>query len=58
MNNEKQPQGIQPKRMHQEIRFVEVSAAITRYMEAGYKVPSEWINEYNELIVNLSTTEE
>ena len=44
--------------MHQEIRFVEVSAAITRYMEAGYKVPSEWINEYNELIVNLSTTEE
>jgi hypothetical protein len=49
-NLTKPPLGLMPIRIHQENRFDEVCAAITRYYNAGLKIPIEWIVEYNELI--------
>lgn len=31
-------------------RFNDVCGAISRYWDAGFKIPVEWIEEYNELI--------
>lgn len=44
------PIGLKPKSIHDALRFHEVQAAIFRYIEGGYKIPVEWIEEYNELI--------
>ncbi len=46
----KPPIGLVPKFIRQEQRLKEVKEAINRYFEAGLEIPTEWIEEYNELI--------
>jgi hypothetical protein len=48
----KPPIGIMPKYIWESKRQRELSDAINRYLEAALPVPSEWIEEYNELIKN------
>ena len=45
----KHPIGIKPMYLWKEDRWHELSKAICRYAEAGYTVPIEWVNEYNQL---------
>ncbi len=47
----KPPLGLKPKWINQKERFNEVCGAISRYYEAGLKIPIEWVVEYNELVV-------
>lgn len=44
------PLGLRPKWAAQQERYFEVCGAISRYYNAGKKIPLEWIEEYNELI--------
>lgn len=46
----KPPLGLIPKRIRQQERFLEICEAISRYYNAGEKIPIEWIKEYNELV--------
>ena len=47
---EKPPPGLMPKKIYCEHRLSDVCAAISRYYNAGLKIPIEWIKEYNELL--------
>lgn len=47
---ERPPLGLIPRWVKDEQRYIEVCAAISRYYNAGKKIPIEWIEEYNELI--------
>jgi len=44
---EKPPIGLKPKWLHDEQRQKECKEAIERYVNAGRKVPQEWLDEYN-----------
>jgi len=44
------PIGLMPKKLHQEKRFYDVCSAIARHYSAGFKIPIEWVEEYNELL--------
>jgi len=44
------PLGLVPKDVCEEKRFYEVCSAISRYYSAGFKIPLEWVEEYNELL--------
>lgn len=46
----KPPLGIIPKSIHQTERFSALCDAISRYWEAGFKIPIKWIEEHNELL--------
>lgn len=46
----KPPLGITPRYIHDEARRQELGEAITRYIEAGLAISTDWVNEYNELI--------
>ena len=46
----KPPLGLTPKKIWQEERLEQVSAAVQRYYEAGLEIPLDWIVEYNELV--------
>lgn len=46
----KPPIGIIPKWMHDEIRRDSIKDAIARYLDAGLKIPEEWVSEYNSYI--------
>lgn len=46
----KPPLGLTPKWVIQEARYFDVCGAISRYYNAGLKIPIEWIEEYNELV--------
>lgn len=50
---EKPPIGLIPKRFAIEDRYKEVCGAISRYYEAGLQIPVEWIEEYNELVIQI-----
>jgi DNA-directed RNA polymerase subunit RPC12/RpoP len=43
------PLGIEPKWVHRSRRLSELSKVIERYIKEGFTVPTEWIEEYNEL---------
>tara|TARA_B110000093_G_C12840983_1_gene355223 strand:- start:625 stop:798 length:174 start_codon:yes stop_codon:yes gene_type:complete len=47
----KPPIGLRPKRISDKERLNEVRGAIVRYYDAELKIPVEWIEEYNELII-------
>jgi hypothetical protein len=47
--SKKPPIGLMPKRIWETQRFEDVSAAIQRYLEAGFVVPDEWLYEYSRL---------
>jgi hypothetical protein len=53
----KPPIGLVPKFVWKERRLCEVKAAIQRYLDAGCRVPPEWIAEYNELIREVDDDE-
>jgi len=44
------PIGLKPRFIVTEERLEEVKEAIERYIENGFKVPAEWIEEYNDLL--------
>ena len=44
------PLGLRPRSVVMALRFQEVCEAIKRYWDAGFKLPIEWIEEYNELL--------
>lgn len=46
----KPPIGIEPKYVHDKKRLMELCCAITRYLQAGFAVPLEWVEEYNQLL--------
>lgn len=48
------PQGIIPRREHDQRRANEIHQAVNRYMDAGLPVPKEWFDEYNELVFRAS----
>ena len=46
----KPPIGIEPKYIHDEFRLSNLNACIVRYIEAGYPIKVEWVEERNEII--------
>ena len=44
----KPPRGIAPKKIYDDNRFVELSAAIRRYYNTETPIPVEWVEEWNE----------
>lgn len=51
--NERPPLGLRPRHIADKQRQIEIADAITRYVDAGYKIPLIWIDEYNELADRL-----
>ena len=47
----KPPIGIMPKWVHDAFRLQAVRDCIERYLEAGLMVRVEWIEEYNQLVM-------
>ena len=52
---EQPPLGLKPKWLHNEQRMEEIREAIIRYSKKGKSIPSEWVNEYNALIMEAKT---
>jgi hypothetical protein len=50
----KPPIGIQPKYIWKSKRIVDLSFAIERYRVANLPIPIEWVEEYNELLREVS----
>jgi len=50
----KPPLGLKPRRVNDFHRREDVKAAIARYEEDGRRVPSEWVDELNELDIVLA----
>ncbi|GGF88271.1 hypothetical protein [Paenibacillus abyssi] len=48
--NVKPPIGLVPRFVRDEQRRIEIQNAITRYLDAGIRIPTDWITEYNELV--------
>lgn len=46
---QKPPLGLKPKNIHDEERMSDIAQAISRYIEAVKTIPTEWVEEYNEL---------
>jgi len=47
---EKPPLGLKPRFIHDQQWANEIGGAIIRRLEAGYPIPIEWVEEYNELL--------
>lgn len=45
----KPPIGVMPRYMWDRKRQKDLADAMERYLEAGMKIPAEWIEEYNEI---------
>ena len=45
----KPPIGVMPRDMWDRERQKDLADAMARYLEAGMKIPAEWIEEYNEI---------
>lgn len=45
----KPPLGVMPRDIWDRKRKEELAEAMARYLEAGMKIPTEWIEEYNEI---------
>ena len=48
--SEKPPIGLKPRFIHDASRLKEITEACSRFMEASYPIPTEWIDEYNEIV--------
>ncbi len=48
---DKPPIGIMPRKLYEIYRAEELSAAIQRYEQVGYRVPEEWRQELAELAI-------
>jgi len=51
---EKPPLGLKPRYIAVEHRLAEINEAVVRYIDANYKIPSEWLEEREELIEYLA----
>ena len=49
-NRGKPPIGLQPRKLHEEQRIADISAAIIRYVAKGNLVPLEWLDELYDLV--------
>ena len=47
--SKKPPLGVMPREIWNRKRQKDLTDAMARYLEAGMKIPSEWIEEYNEI---------
>jgi len=45
--------GVKPRSIHDEQRAEELSGAIMRYIQANRRIPTEWLEEYNELLKKM-----
>lgn len=45
----KPPLGVMPRDIWDRKRQEELAEAMERYLEAGMKIPTEWLEEYNEI---------
>lgn len=50
MGSKKPPLGAIPKTVWDVTRLEELSKVIGKYLEGGWKIPGEWVDEYNELV--------
>ena len=41
--------GVMPRELWNRQRQKDLADAMVRYLEAGMKIPAEWIEEYNEI---------
>jgi len=48
------PNGLIPRFIREENRRDEIVAAMNRYTTAGCRIPTEWLEEYNDLVRNGS----
>lgn len=48
------PIGLRPRRIVELERTQEIEAAMKRYLEGKKPIPTEWIEEYNELTARLN----
>ena len=48
--NKTPPMGIMPRRLWDESRTLDLLEAMRRYVEAGKKVPVDWLNELHDLL--------
>lgn len=65
MKNKKPPLGLRPRNMGEQVNIFdrkdEIKNAISRYVESDKMVPTEWLNEYNDIchqILDASKIEE
>lgn len=54
MKISKPPIGLKPKFVKMLERLNEVRGALVRYYNAELEIPLEWIEEYNELIIQTA----
>ena len=45
----KPPLGLMPRTLWLDMREQEVKLAIQRYLDEGFEIPVQWVEEYNEL---------
>jgi len=50
IRNNKPPLGLQPHKYWVEERITNILQAVNRYIEDDREIPTEWIEEYNQLI--------
>ncbi|AAK79868.1 hypothetical protein BJV85_002090 [Clostridium acetobutylicum] len=51
------PTGLEPHTIWVGKRIQDIKEAMDRYTEANKSIPIEWVNEYNELLENLTRSE-
>ena len=54
----KPPLGVMPRERWERSRQKDLTDAMFRYLEAGMKIPAEWIEEYNEISDRLKEVKE
>lgn len=50
VNRGKPPIGLMPRRIHEKNRLADVREAILRYLQDGWPINPEWVEEYNQLV--------
>lgn len=58
VKHQKPPLGVMPRDIWDRKRQEELADAMERYLEAGMKIPAEWIKEYNEISDRLEEVKE
>ena len=48
--NDRPPLGVKPRPIHDQGRMSDLFDAVLRYMTSGRKIPTEWIDEIDDLL--------
>lgn len=56
--DKKPPLGLEPRDVHEEYRIMDIFAAMKRYSMAEMVIPLEWIEELDDLFMNLQDRNE